>query len=204
MKILLADDHELVRDTIAGFIRSRTGHEVTGASDLPEALAAVKAHGPYDLVLLDYQMPGMFGLRGLTQMVAQQAGRPVAILSGSMPFALIEHVFQSGGHGFLPKTMATQSMLAAIDMLLAGEKYAPSQVIMNAGQAQGATVLPNLTQREIVVLRHVCQGMTNQEIARELGVHETTIKVHVKSICGKIDARNRTQATMIAKEAGFC
>lgn len=204
MHLLLADDHELVRDTIADFIRVATGHEVSVAGDLPGAIAAVKANGPFDLVLLDYQMPGMFGLRGLTEMVALQQPRPVAIISGSMPYALVEHVFQSGGHGYLPKTMATHSMIAAIGMILAGEKYAPSEMILNAGQPPSTAALPNLTQREAVVLRHVCRGMTNLEIARELGLHETTVKVHVKSICSKIDARNRTQATMIAKEAGFC
>ncbi|MBC7675493.1 MAG: response regulator transcription factor [Rhodoferax sp.] len=203
MNILLADDQELVRESIAGFIRQMTGYRVRAVPDLPSALDAVSVNGRFDLVLLDYQMPGMSGLRGLSDMVAKQGDKPVAIISGNMPPTMVELVFKSGASGYLPKTMAANSLIEALRMILAGEKYAPSQLIMSAQSRQLSAALPTLSQRETVVLRHVCRGMTNIEIATALGVHETTVKVHVKSICVKVDARNRTQATMIAKDAGF-
>ena len=203
MRILLADDHKLVRDAIAGFIRTMTGFLADVVHDLPAALNMVRTKGVFDLVLLDYQMPGMGGLQGLTDMLTHQQGRPVALISGNMPPTAIEEAFQSGASGYLPKTMGAQSLILALRLILAGEKYAPPDIILAAGAGQPCTALPTLTQRETVVLRHVCEGMTNVQVAAMLGLHETTIKVHVKSICTKLDARNRTQATIIAKDAGF-
>jgi DNA-binding NarL/FixJ family response regulator len=203
MRILLADDQELVRDAIAGFIRKMTGFLVDAVQDLPAALNAVGIHGPFDLVLLDYQMPGMCGLLGLTRMLTQQQGKPVALISGNMPASAVEVAFQSGASGFLPKTMTTNAMIQALRMILAGEKYAPPLLILQAQSHSPSSALPALSQRETVVLRHLCLGLTNLEVAKAIGVHETTVKVHVKSICTKLDARNRTQATFIAREAGF-
>ncbi len=203
MQILLADDHELVRDSIAAFIRSALACPVAVVADLPEAVTAARRGEGYDLVILDYQMPGMSGLRGLREMVSLQGVRPVALLSGSMPPALVEQAFHAGAHGYLPKSMAAGSLIAALRMILAGEKYAPPHLILQGGAAGASGALPSLTFRETAVLRHVCRGMTNHEIATALGLHEATVKVHVRSICTKIDARNRTQATIIAREAGF-
>ena len=180
-----------------------TGYLVDAVHDLPAALDMVRAKGVFDLVLLDYQMPGMSGLQGLTQMVTQQKGKPVALISGNMPPSVIEEAFLSGASGYLPKTMGAQSLIQALRLILAGEKYAPPQIIMRAQTSQPSAALPTLTHRETVVLRHVCEGMTNIEVASVLGLHETTVKVQVKSICNKLEARNRTQATIIAKDAGF-
>lgn len=203
MHILLADDQELVRDAIAGFIRRATGFLVEAVHDLPTALAAVDVNGPFHLVLLDYQMPGMSGLTGLCNMISRQQGKPVAIISGNMPSAMVEQIFAFGGAGYLPKSMTTNAMIQALLLILAGEKYAPPDIILQVPSSAPSAALPMLSQRETVVLRHICQGSTNGEIARALGVHETTVKVHVKSICTKVDARNRTQATIIARDAGF-
>lgn len=203
MHLLLADDQELVREAIAGFIRIMTGYRVAAVQDLPAALAAVRADGPFDLVLLDFQMPGMAGLRGLSDMVALQHGKPVAIISGCMSPSLVDEAFRSGASGYFPKTMTASAMIQALRLILAGDKYAPPEIIMQTRSTAPSAALPMLSQRETVVLRHVCRGLTNQEIALALGVHETTVKVHLKSICTKVDAKNRTQATLIAKNAGF-
>ena len=203
MHILLADDHELVRDSIAGFIRRMTGFLVDAVRDLPSALEAVAVNGAFDLVLLDYQMPGMSGLTGLSEMVARQQGKPVAIISGNMPTSFVEEAFQSGAAGYLPKTMTTNAMIQSLRLILAGEKYAPPNFIMHPQRTPPSPALPTLSQRETVVLRQVCLGLTNIEIAKTLGLHETTVKVHVKSICTKVDARNRTQATVIARDDVF-
>jgi len=203
MKILLADDQELVRDTIAAFLRLEPGLEVDVAADFPAALVLVRQGGGYDLILLDYMMPGMNGLTGLAAMRAAVPGLPVAILSGTATRAVAEQALAEGAAGFLPKTMSTKTLIAAIRFMAAGEIYAP-MTMMTEREAPSATLGgAQLTTRETEVLRLLCQGMANKEIARELDLQKVTVKLHVKTLYRKIDARNRTHAAMIAKEAGL-
>jgi DNA-binding NarL/FixJ family response regulator len=204
MKILIADDQELVRETIAAFLRQDPGFTVDIAEDLNSALATVKADGAYDLIMLDYMMPGMNGLEGLAAMRAAAPGTPVAILSGTAPRSVAEQAVAQGAAGFLPKTMSTKSLVAAARFMAAGEVYAP--VLRTADRkanTEAATIGP-LTPRELDVLRRLCRGVANKEIARDLDLQEVTVKLHVKTLYRKIDARNRTHAAMIAKEAGLC
>ena len=119
MKILIADDQELVREAIAAFLRMEPDFTVDATSDFPSAVEAVKRNGTYDLVLLDYMMPGMNGLSGLAAMKKLQEGKPVAILSGTAPRAVAEQALGEGAAGFLPKTMSTRSLIAA-ERLMAG------------------------------------------------------------------------------------
>lgn len=204
MKILIADDQELVRETIAAFLRQDPGFTVDISADLDSALAAAKTDGPYDLVMLDYMMPGMNGLEGLAAMRAAVPGTPVAILSGTAPRAVAEQALAEGAAGFLPKTMSTKSLVAAARFMAAGEVYAPVLRTTDRKAMSGAPIVSPLTPRELDVLRRLCQGMANKEIARELDLQEVTVKLHVKTLYRKIDARNRTHAAMIAKEAGLC
>jgi DNA-binding NarL/FixJ family response regulator len=204
MKILLADDQELVRDTIAAFLGREPDIEVAVAGDLPSAVEQIRRDGPFDLVLLDYMMPGMNGLSGLGTVRTLAKGKPVAILSGSAPRAVAEQALAEGAAGFLPKTMSTRSLIAAVRFMAAGEIYAPMRM-MAEREAEVSTVQgAQLTPREMDVLRRLCRGLPNKEIARELDLQEVTVKLHVKTLCRKINAANRTQAAMIAKDAGLC
>ena len=193
-----------MRDTIAAFLRQDPGFTVDVAADLAGAVAAVKGNGPYDLVLLDYMMPGMNGLAGLARIKAMAPAMPVAILSGSAPRSVAEQALEQGAAGFLPKTMSTRTLLAAARFMAAGEVYAPVGLLSDRDAVPSALGNAQLTPRELDVLRRLCQGMANKEIARDLDVQEVTVKLHVKTLYRKIDARNRTHAAMIAKEAGLC
>jgi len=204
MKILIADDQELVRETIAAFLRQDPGFTVDIAKDLGSALAAVQADGPFDLVMLDYMMPGMNGLEGLAAMRAAVPGTAVAILSGTASRAVAEQALAEGAAGFLPKTMSTKSLVAAARFMVAGEVYAPMMQSPDRSATFGASAAGALTPREMDVLRRLCRGMANKEIARELDLQEVTVKLHVKTLYRKINARNRTHAAMIAREAGLC
>lgn len=204
MKILIADDQELVRETIAAFLRQESGFTVDIAKDLGSALVAVKAHGPFDLVMLDYMMPGMNGLEGLAAMRAAVPGTAVAILSGTASRAVAEQALAEGAAGFLPKTMSTRSLIAAARFMAAGEVYAPMMQTADRTGNFGAAAASPLTPRELDVLRRLCRGMANKEIARDLDLQEVTVKLHVKTLYRKINARNRTHAAMIAREAGLC
>lgn len=203
MKILIADDQELVREAIAAFLRLEPDFTVDATSDFPSAVEAVKRNGTYDLVLLDYMMPGMNGLSGLAAMKKLQEGKPVAILSGTAPRAVAEQALGEGAAGFLPKTMSTRSLIAAARFMAAGEVYAPLAMMTEREDVSTTVAGVQLTSRELEVLKLLCRGLANKEIARELDLQEPTIKLHVKTLYRKIGAKNRTHAAMIAKESGL-
>lgn len=200
MRILIADDHGLVRETIVAFLAGEGFSDVRGAASLDEAVALARQSGPFDLVLLDYNMPGMGGLAGLEAMATVNGGKPVAIMSGTATPDIAEEAIENGAAGFVPKTMGSKSMVAAIHFMLAGEVYAPF-AFLNQERSQTSTVL---SPRELDVVRGICQGKSNKEIARDHDLQEVTVKLHVKTMSRKLGAKNRTHAAMIAKGMGIC
>lgn len=203
MKILIADDHDLVRDTLAAFLEAEGGITVETVEDLDQALASLGRNGPCDLVLLDYTMPGMNGLDGLTRAMAANGGNPVAIMSGTAPRAIAQDALDAGAIGFLPKTLPAKSLVNAIRFMAAGEVYAPVKFMTTEEVEETHPIASKLSNREMQVLGGLCRGLANKEIARELDLQEVTIKLHVKTLCTKLEAKNRTHAAMIAKEAGI-
>lgn len=198
-KILLADDHDLVRDTIAFFLTSNAGFRVEQAGSLDEALKINAERGPFNLILLDYTMPGMGALSGLTRMCAL-SGCPVAILSGTAPPDIARRALRAGAAGFLPKTLDPQALVTAIRKMLIGETFLPENFLAEAPTAANAT---SLTPREQEVLRRVAEGKLNKEIARDLEIQEVTVKLHVKTLSRKLRARNRTHAAMLGRDMGL-
>lgn len=196
MKILLADDHDLVREAIAAFLASEGEASVVTTGSLPEAITEVKQKGPFDLVLLDYNMPGMNGLEGLRKMIAVNEDRPVALLSGTTTRALAEEAIAEGAVGFVPKTLGSKSMISAARFMAAGEIYAP----FNLMQKREEQTSDLLSKRELDVLQGICRGQANKEIARDFNIHEATVKLHAKTLCRKLGAKNRTHAAMIARD----
>jgi DNA-binding NarL/FixJ family response regulator len=203
MKVLLADDHDLVRDTLAAYLMREPGFDVSTASDFSAVIKRIRTEGQFDLVLLDYNMPGMNGLQGLGKALELSEGRPVAIISGSANKAVAEQALAGGAMGFLPKSMAAKSLIHAIRFMAAGEKYAPLDFMNGKDENSENPIMAQLTKREAEVLRGLMRGFSNKEIARGIALQEVTVKLHVKTLCRKINARNRTHAAMIAKEAGL-
>jgi len=203
MNILIADDHDLVRETISAYLDQSEGISATTARDLDEALRLIGGSGPFDLVLLDYQMPGMNGLDGLARALEVSGGRPVALISGMATRSIAEEALAAGAAGFLPKTMAAKSMVNAVRFIAMGETYAPLDFMTGEEGGADGGLCAALSERERQVLNGLCRGLSNKEIARELSLQEVTIKLHVKTLCRKLDARNRTHAAMIAREAGL-
>lgn len=195
MRVLIADDHDLVREAIAAFLKSEGIIEVVTVPTLDDAVRAADESGSFDLVLLDYNMPGMNGLDGLGRMIAANDRRPVALLSGNASRTVAEQAIHAGAAGFVPKTMSSRSMVTAVKFMAAGEIYAPFNFMQQADTAAG-----NLSQRETDVLRGLCEGKSNKEIARDLDLQEATIKLHVKTLSRKLNAKNRTHAAMLARE----
>jgi two-component system nitrate/nitrite response regulator NarL len=195
MRVLIADDHDLVREALASFLQGEGVVEVVTVPTLDDAIRAADETGSFDLVLLDYNMPGMNGLDGLDRMIAANDRRPVAILSGNASRAVAEQAIRAGAAGFVPKTMPSRSMISAVRFMAAGEIYAPFNFMQQAEPTPST-----LSQRETEVLRGLCEGKSNKEIARTLDLQEVTIKLHVKTLSRKLNAKNRTHAAMIARE----
>jgi DNA-binding NarL/FixJ family response regulator len=202
MRILIADDHDLLRDVLRSYLEAEGGFEVATVADLPQALVAIEQGPPFDLVLLDYAMPGMNGFKGLELAIAAGNGCPVAIMSGLAPPGVPEKALSIGAAGYLPKTLPARSVVNAIRFMVAGERYLPIELTQPASPSAQSD--SGLSPREHQVLQGLCAGKANKEIARDLNLREPTIKLHVKLLCRKLGARNRTHAAMIAREQALC
>ncbi|GKX33599.1 MAG: DNA-binding response regulator [Rhizobiaceae bacterium MnEN-MB40S] len=203
LKLLLADDHDLVRDMISDYLAAQEGFSVSVAKDFAEAESRMLKEGPYDLVLLDFTMPGMNGLEGLEKAKDLNLGSPVAIISGTMTRAAAEQALAMGAAGFLPKTMTAKSLIHAVRFMATGEQYAPIAFFTEKEESEKHPMAEKLSTRELEVLEGLVEGLSNKEIGRNLDLQEVTIKLHVKTLCRKLGARNRTNAAILAKEAGI-
>jgi DNA-binding NarL/FixJ family response regulator len=199
MRVLLADDHQLVRDTIAMFLRAEGFAEVVSVSSLDAAMVAVRSHDRFDVILLDYNMPGMKGLSGLSEVIRAGNGSPVALLSGEASPKVVIDAIDAGAAGFVPKSLGARAMISALHLMASGEVFVP----YGMARQQEMKAAEGLTGRETEVLIGLCAGKSNKEIARDLGLQEVTVKLHVKTLCRKLDARNRTHAAMLGKELGL-
>lgn len=196
MRVLVADDLDLVREAIAAFLVGEGICDVDTVASLDEALSAVHRNSGYDLVLLDYNMRGMQGLQGMEAIAMANPGKPVAVISGTASFEIAEEALNAGAAGFLLKDLGSKAMAEAVRLMLAGQIYLPGSFPQH-GRGRG---LPSLSPREADVLKGICEGKSNKEIAREHDLQEVTVKLHVKTMRQKLGARNRTHAAMIARE----
>lgn len=194
--ILVADDHDLVGETLAAYLEAEGVGQVSLASDVTEALSSIAEMGPFDLVLVDYNMPGMDGLSGLARILGANAGHPVALISGSLSVELAEQALEAGAAGFVPKTLGSKSLVAAVRCMMEGEIFAPISLVPKGLVSED----PMLSPRELDVLRGICAGKSNKEIARDIELQEVTVKLHVKTMSRKLGAKNRTHAAMIARD----
>ena len=203
MRILIADDHDLLRDTLALFFQAQSDIETYVASDLPSACKMIENDPPYDLVLLDLNMPGMNGLEGLKHALSLEGGQRVALLSGEATREIVEQALEVGAAGFVPKTLPAKSMINAVKFMAMGEQYAPIDFMTALEDSPSHPLAEKLSPRELQVLKGLTEGKSNKEIGRDLDITEPTVKLHMKTLYRKVGASNRTQAALIAREAGL-
>lgn len=206
MKVLIADDHPMVRDALARTVRELDATaEVLQAGDFEALLqlALDDRAGPPDLALLDLNMPGMNGTTGLRRLRAQRPTLPVVVASGQDDATTIRAVLAAGAAGFIPKSERAEVLLGALRLVLAGGVYVPARSLEAPALASPAAALALLTPRQRDVLRALSRGQPNKLIARELGLTEGTVKIHIAAILRALQARNRTEAVVRAQALGL-
>lgn len=203
MRVLIADDHDLLRDMLVMFLEGEGQMETATAGTFDEACIIMKEQPAFDLVLLDYNMPGMNGLEGLHKALKFEGGQRVALISGEATRQIAEQALEAGAAGFVPKSLPAKSLVSAVKFMAMGEQYAPVDFMTATETADDHPLAQKLTPRERQVLQGLTEGKSNKEVAIDLDLTESTVKLHVKTLYRKIGAANRTQAAMIAREAGL-
>ncbi|MBV0911137.1 response regulator [Anianabacter salinae] len=200
MRILIADDHELLRDTLLLYLRG-AGYVVVDVGSLDDAILRLEDEH-FDIVLLDFNMPGMAGLDGLGRALALGKDARIALISGVARRETAEQALAMGAAGFLPKTLSAKSFVNAVQFMALGEQFAPIDFMTAPDDIIDHPFADKLSRREMQVLKGLTEGKSNKEIARDLDIQEPTVKLHVKTLYKKVGAANRTQAAMIARDAG--
>ena len=198
-QILLVDDHPLFAEALGTLVeRSFPGSKVAAATSLEQAEELLNGD-QYDLMLLDVQMPGTRGLDGVHQMLERHPDVPIIVISGSATSSDVAQVVEWGARGFLPKTLPSRVLASAIETVANGGTYLPAELLsqmLQREEADEAAHLNRLSPREVEILGLLARGQSNKEIARELGLQEITVKVHLSSIYRKLDVRNRVEAAL--------
>ena len=213
MNFLLADDHDLVRETLKFFLeRFDPEVKVTEARNLGDAMNAASKLDQINLILLDLRMPGMNGFTGLEVVRNRFPSVPIVIISGFVGREDVIEAIQHGAAGVIPKTLGSKAMLGAIRLVLSGETFVPSMVARDEIEVSDDLVdmdvpedspISALTTREREVLRFLTTGLTNKAIGEKLGIQEVTVKLHLRGIFRKFHVSNRTQAVRMAIQSGW-
>lgn len=210
MKILVVDDHALVREGLCQVLQGLDTLQVTEvlqAATCTRALELARFNPDLDLVLLDYLLPDMNGLAGLEIFGQRHPELPIAILSGSANPSVMQQAMALGAAGFITKSSLSDTLLDALRRILAGEIYYPAE-FSPLGQA-GASfsgksrTAPVLSPRQQDVLLLLLDGLTNRQICEKLSLGSETVKFHVSNILRIFGVSTRTQAALEAKRWGY-
>ena len=211
MRVLLIDDHALVRKGLEQLLESRGIEVVAAVGTGSEGIVCARDLAP-DIVLLDIKMPDMNGLETLLQLRAQGIEVAVLMLTMSRDEADLQAALRGGAQGYLLKDMDPEDLVPALQDAMKGNNVVAKELIGSLTRiVQGqpkkdlrpGTLLSDLTPREQEILRHLAEGQSNKGIARVLDITDGTVKLHVKSILRKLGVRSRVEAAVIAVEHGL-
>lgn len=204
LKLLVVEDHAMVREGLLKALKGlEEGVTTLGVGDADAALD-VLAGEDVDMVLLDLMLPGTSGMALLGVLRRRFPAIPVVILSALDDVDTVNRALRQGASGFIPKSSSTETMLAGLRDVLAGDVYVPSRLreLVEREHGRGKTVAERygLTNGQSRVLELLTQGKTNRQIAEMLDVTEGTVKIHVSAIFKAMKVANRAQALLLAKK----
>ena len=202
LRIAIADDHPLMRAALASALADlATDVQFLEAANHAATLAVIDALPGPDLLLMDLHMPGTDGIEGVRDVRNRAPQVPLAVVSADDDPAAVRSLLALGVSGFIPKTDSPAVIASAVRLILAGGVYVPPRLVTHAGVVPAANgdSVSGLTSRQIDVVRLLARGLSNKAIARELGVSEGTVKVHLLAVFRVLDVRNRTAAVIAAQ-----
>ena len=216
MKVLLVDDHVLIREALRGVLKElKPEATVVEASDWRQAIRQIEQHTDLDLILLDLTLPDRDGFEILAELRQRYAAISVVVLSAHDDRDSVAKALDLGAIGFIPKSAQREVMLSAFNLIFSGGMYIPPEILDRHGPAPTqSSALPaparrmsaadlGLTERQMEVLALMMQGRSNKAIGRVLDLAEPTVKAHVTAVLKALKAANRTEAVIAAGALGF-
>lgn len=218
MKILLVDDHALVRGALRDILAELAeGTVVLEAASVAEMITNIEEHPDVDLILLDLMLPDGKGIATLSDLRDRFPDIPIAILSALQDRATMRKSLESGAFGFIPKSASRLATLGALRLILSGNVYVPPEVLMEKpsklpsvgsqrrreSQEQSSPQELEITERKMQVLALILEGKTNKAISRILELTENSVKTYVSEILKSLKVRNRTEAAFKVRELGW-
>jgi two-component system nitrate/nitrite response regulator NarP len=191
----------MIGEVVADFLTVSGDFVVDLAETLDKALLRLHTSGGYDIVMLDLVMPGMVGTDGIGKIVAATAGGSVVLFTSRVDRFTLDRALELGVKGVIPKTMPARSLISALRLVHSGEVFLPATTIEN--RISNEKKADALTETELFILRLAAEGFTNKQIANDIDQNETAIKMYMRSICSKLNARNRAHASMIGRDLGL-
>lgn len=206
IKILVADDHSVVRDGIKMVVHHYFDKaEIIEAKDGDEAVKAAAANPDIDIFMLDYYMPNYYGAKLLNTLKNTYPHTPVIFISSAEEYEIMKDALDKGASGFIPKSTSPQIIIQAINLALAGGTYVPKSLLDTTNQnvIPQKNPKPVLTCRQLEILNLISSGCTDKEIARKLDVSPHTVKAHLTSLRNLLGAKNRATAVENARRLGL-
>lgn len=200
IRVLVVDDHPVVRQGLIGMLEEAPDILIVGQGrNGHEAIALFQQEQP-DVMLMDLRMPEMEGVQAVTAICDEFPNARIIVLTMYDSDEEIYRGLRAGAKGYLLKDSEPEELLTAIRIVNNGQQYIPPDV---AAKLVERMTRPELSDRELEVLRLVAQGISNQEISTALAISESTVKTHINRILRKLDAKDRTQAAIMALKRGI-